>query len=352
MLTEIEPGVDTSDRISLLDTVPDWQKELRNAVRSVDELLRLLELKRGDLPWQPDDHPRFPVRIPASFVRRMQKGDPRDPLLLQVLPAALEKQTLPGYVADPLAEVGQSATPGLIHKYQGRVLILATETCAVHCRYCFRQHFPYGENRLSTDQWQRILDYLHADPSISEVIFSGGDPLSLSNNKLERLLTDLARVPHLTTLRLHSRTAVVLPSRLDQGLVTLLSQKRWRTLLVLHCNHARELNEEVAAALLPMRKAGVTLLNQAVLLSGINDQLNTQVELSQALFDQGVLPYYLHLLDPVAGAARFQTDDRAARELWQAMQAKLPGYLLPRLVRETPGETAKTWMNGSHERST
>lgn len=345
MLTEIEPGVDTPERISLLDTARDWQTELRNAVRSVDELLQLLKLDRSDLPWQPNEQPTFPVRIPLSFVRRMQVGNPLDPLLLQVLPVELEQQTRPGFVADPLAEISQSATPGLIHKYRGRVLLLATEACAVHCRYCFRQHFPYGDNRLSTNQWQHILDYLHADPSITEVIFSGGDPLSLSNTRLERLLQDLAEVPHLTTLRLHSRTAVALPSRLDRGLRALLSQKRWRTVLVLHSNHAQELNEEVADALRPLRQSGVTLLNQAVLLAGINDRLDTQLELSQTLFSQGVLPYYLHLLDPVAGAARFHIDDRAARSLWQAMQAELPGYLVPRLVRETPGKAAKTWMN-------
>lgn len=346
MLTEIEPGVDTSERISLRNTETDWQSELRNAVRSVDELLNALQLDRTMLPWLADDQAHFPLRVPMSFVHRMQAGNPLDPLLLQVLPLQLEQERRPGYVTDPLAEIGQAAAPGLIHKYRGRVLILATETCAIHCRYCFRQHFPYADNRLRSDQWQGILEYLRADTSISEIIFSGGDPLSLSNSKLERLLNDLAAIPHLTTLRLHSRTAVVLPSRLDSGLLALLSQKRWRTLLVLHSNHAQELSNEVANALLPLRQAGVTLLNQAVLLAGVNDRVDSQVALNQSLFNLGVLPYYLHLLDPVAGAARFQVDDQSALALWQKMQAELPGYLLPRLVRETPGEPAKTWMNG------
>ncbi|MHA7880399.1 MAG: EF-P beta-lysylation protein EpmB [Saccharospirillum sp.] len=345
MLTEIEAGVHTSGGNSLLATDAGDSSALHNSVRSVDALLRHVQLTRDDLPWLPHQSERFPLRVPMSFVERMQVGNPQDPLLLQVLPAASEQQAVPGFVADPLEEQESSRIPGLIHKYRGRVLIVATQACSIHCRYCFRQHFPYSEHRLSAEQWQRILDYLRADPSVSEVIFSGGDPLSLSNAKLDRLLSDLAAIPHLRTLRLHSRTAVVQPARLDSGLRTLLSQPRWQSVLVLHANHAQELNEDVARALAPFRGSGITLLNQAVLLAGVNDTAETQVALSRALFAIGVLPYYLHLLDPVAGAARFHVDDSQAQALWQTMQTQLPGYLLPRLVREAPGEPAKTWMN-------
>lgn len=345
MLTEIEPTVDSPDRISAVEVDMSWQRELREAVRSVPRLLELLELTPDDLPGNALEAATFPLRVPLSYVRRMQPGNPRDPLLLQVLPTETELAVQPGYVSDPLAEQAQAPAPGIIHKYRGRALLVTTQACAVHCRYCFRQHFPYADNRLSRDQWQGALDYLRAASDVHEVILSGGDPLSLTNKHLASLINDLEKIPHLTTLRIHSRTPIVLPSRLDTGFNELLARSRLQTVLVVHANHAHELNDEVRQALAPLRSQGVTLLNQAVLLRDVNDNLNAQKQLGHSLFACGVLPYYLHVLDPVQGAAHFDVPDTEARQLWQQLQAELPGYLVPRLAREVPGKAGKTWIN-------
>lgn len=324
--------------------IPAWQREMAAAVANVDELLALVELAAEDFPAPFADALAaardFPLRVPHSFVRRMRRGDPDDPLLLQVLPLAAEKAPpAPGWSRDPLAEMAAAAVPGLLHKYRGRALLVVTGACAVHCRYCFRRHFPYAEQR---PDWQRALDYLAADDSIEEILLSGGDPLALADEKLARLAEDLARIPHLRRLRVHSRVPIVLPSRIDDALLSWFSPgERWQTVMVLHANHAREIDGEVTAAVSRLRRAGVTVLNQSVLLRGVNDQASSLVDLSRALFESGILPYYLHLLDRVEGAGHFAVEEDTARSLTRALLQQLPGYLVPKLVREEPGAPSK-----------
>lgn len=351
MLTEFGSSVDSPRIISSTGYSDSWstpwQQQLKEAVRSVPELLRLVSLSEHPIAARTDQEPHFPIRVPLSYIRRMTPGDPNDPLLLQVLPQRIERQPNAGFTDDPLQEQQHNPVPGLVHKYPGRALLITTQACAVHCRYCFRQHFPYADNRLTSRQWQPVLDYLRQRPDIHEIILSGGDPLSLDNKALTELVDALEQIPHLTTLRFHTRTPIVLPARIDSGLLDLLEGTRLNTVMVLHANHARELNSELHPALTALRTTGTILLNQTVLLRGINDRVDTLVELSHALFNQGVLPYYLHVLDPVAGAAHFDTPDSEARRLWQQLQAQLPGYLVPRLVREVPGDEHKRWINST-----
>ncbi|WJW76245.1 EF-P beta-lysylation protein EpmB [Thiohalobacter sp. IOR34] len=319
---------------------PAWQRALAEAISDPAELLRQLGLPPE--PGAAIGHGLFPLRVPRGFVARMRPGDRRDPLLLQVLPVAEEAAATPGYCTDPLQELEAMPLPGLLHKYHGRVLLTATGACAVHCRYCFRRHFPYAQANPAAGQWRPILDYLRADASIHELILSGGDPLSLSDRRLAELAEALATLPQMRRLRIHSRLPVVLPERVDAALLDWLARIPLQTVLVVHCNHANELDATVGAALAALRDAGVTLLNQAVLLRGVNDNLEAQTALAEALFAAGVLPYYLHQLDPVQGAAHFAVADNAARQLHEALRARLPGYLLPRLVREHPGHPAKS----------
>ncbi|HVS03363.1 MAG TPA: EF-P beta-lysylation protein EpmB [Thermoanaerobaculia bacterium] len=321
--------------------IPDWQRELRRAVATTGELLELLRLDPALLPAGIGAGRDFPLRVPRGFVARMRPGDPRDPLLLQVLPRGEELLAVPGFGPDPLQETRQSALPGLIHKYQGRVLLIASGACAVHCRYCFRRHFPYGDHQPWGEGWGEAIRYLAGDPSLREVILSGGDPLTASDARLAALAGALAAVPHLERLRVHSRLPVVLPERVDEGLLSWLTGTRLRPVMVIHANHPRELDDAVRAALTRLRRAGVTVLNQAVLLAGVNDDVATLRQLSEALFATGVLPYYLHLLDPVAGAAHFTVSEKRARRLAARLAAELPGYLVPRLAREVPGASAK-----------
>ena len=333
--------------------VPAWQRALGEAVSSVGELLDLLELAPERLPphLRPSERPAdaaardFPLRVPRGFVSRMRPGDPADPLLLQVLPTAAELVAAPGYAADPLAEADQatavSPLPGVLHKYRGRALLLVTGACGIHCRYCFRRHFPYGEHAAGGDGWRPVLDWLAASPGVEEAILSGGDPLAAGDEKLARLVAGLDAVPHLRRLRIHTRLPVVLPERVDAALAGWLGGTRLSTVVVLHANHHHELDAAVAMAIKRLRAAGATVLNQAVLLAGVNDSVAAQCELSRALFDAGALPYYLHLLDRVAGAAHFEVGEPRARELLRGVMAELPGYLVPRLVREVPGAPYK-----------
>ncbi len=321
-----------------------WRRSLAEAVTDPEELLALLGLA-ADPSAAAREVARalgqFPLRVPRGFVARMVPGDPADPLLRQVLPAARELEPAPGFTADPLGESRAAPAPGVLHKYRGRVLLLVTGACGVHCRYCFRRHFPYGESSLSAAGWERALAYIAADPTIKEVILSGGDPLTASDARLAELVRDLAAVPHLRRLRVHSRMPVVLPERVDDDLLAWLGGSRLQPVMVIHANHARELDPSVAAAMARLADAGVALLNQSVLLRGVNDRVEALADLSEALFDLGVLPYYLHLLDPVEGAAHFDVPEEEARRLIAALAARLPGYLVPRLVREVEGAGAK-----------
>ncbi|MGA8708906.1 MAG: EF-P beta-lysylation protein EpmB [Steroidobacteraceae bacterium] len=319
----------------------NWQRLLAQAVTDPHELLRLLELDPEPILAVLPAAAAFPLRVPRGFVRRMRRGDSNDPLLLQVLPRALELAERPGFSPDPLAEGAAVRAPGLLQKYFGRALLITTGACAVHCRYCFRREYPYAEAEQG-GRWQAALQTIAADPSIEEVILSGGDPLSLSDARLQQLSAALRAIPHVRRLRLHTRTPVVLPERVDDGLAGWLESLPWPTVIVLHANHANEIDASVRIAAARLRAAGATVLNQSVLLAGINDSLEALEALSHALWSAQVLPYYLHLLDRVRGTAHFEVTESRARVLVAQLAARLPGYLVPRLVRETAGAPAKT----------
>ena len=323
-----------------------WQKSLAQAIRDPAELLRALQLPTEFLAQAVAAGRRFPLCVPRSYLARMEPGNPNDPLLRQILPLGAELQTVPGFAVDPVGDLGAMPRPGLLHKYAGRVLLVTTGACAVHCRYCFRRHFPYGEANPAAGTWQPALEYIAADPSIEEVILSGGDPLSLSDRRLAALSAHLATIPHLRRLRIHTRHPVVLPERVDAALLEWLQADRLQKIMVIHANHPRELDASVMEALARLRTIGVTLLNQSVLLRDVNDSVTTLVELSERLFTAGVLPYYLHLLDRVAGAHHFDVPAAEAADLIQGLRVRLPGYLVPRLVREDAGAPCKTPVDG------
>lgn len=322
-------------------TTNAWQQQLAEAVRDPRELLALLELDTAQLPVSPAAMAQFALRVPRGFVARMNKGDPDDPLLRQVLPLADEMDQTPGFGTDPVGDHAAVLQAGLLQKYHGRVLIMTTAACAIHCRYCFRRHFPYQEQGGRSSLWQDICARIAADPSITEVILSGGDPLSLADAPLRQLVTGLEQIPHVQRLRIHSRQPIVLPARVDAGLLDWLGQVSLKTVMVVHGNHANEIDEEVRSALAGLASIGVTLLNQAVLLRGVNDDVASLCRLSEALFDAGVMPYYLHLLDRVQGAAHFEVDRAVAQGLVTAMRERLPGYLVPRLVEEVAQQAYK-----------
>ncbi|MCB1055686.1 MAG: EF-P beta-lysylation protein EpmB, partial [Acidobacteria bacterium] len=279
-------------------TLPSWQRSLATAVSDPFRLLELLDLPvglLGDRVRAEEARAHFPLRVPLAFVRRMRPGDPDDPLLRQVLPLDRETEPAPGFVTDPLAESVALPVPGLLHKYRGRALMVVTGACGVHCRYCFRRHFPYGEASPGRSAWDGALSYLAEDPAIEEVILSGGDPLAVSDGLLAELAARLEAIPHLKRLRVHTRMPVVLPERVDEALLGWLDACRLRPVLVIHTNHPREIDDDVVAAMARLSGAGVLLLNQAVLLRGVNDREDTLRELSERCFEAGVLPYYLHL---------------------------------------------------------
>jgi L-lysine 2,3-aminomutase len=290
----------------------------------------------------PKDDAGFAMRVPRGFVHRMAHGDPRDPLLLQVLPQLAEMEAVPGFSRDAVGDLASRDAQGVLHKYQGRALLIASGSCAVNCRYCFRRHFPYGEEIAAAGAWRQALAHVAGDTSIEELILSGGDPLSLATNKLAELTDRLRALPHVRRLRIHTRLPVVLPERIDDAFTHWLEAVPLQKVVVLHANHAREFNGEVDEACLRLRDAGATVLNQSVLLAGVNDTAEALIALSERLFAAGVLPYYLHQLDRVQGAAHFEVDDARALALVQAMRERLPGYLVPRLVREEQGEASKT----------
>lgn len=317
-------------------------------MRNPHELARILRL---DLPPAAELQAvtaKFPMRVPRGFAAQMQVGHADDPLLRQVLPQLAELEEVEGFSADPLAEQAALVAPGVLHKYQGRALFIASATCAVHCRYCFRREFPYPEQQASPEHWQTALAYVRGERSLREIILSGGDPLMLSNQRLGELMSAFEDIPHLQRLRIHTRVPIVLPERVDTGLVELLAQSRLQRVIVLHANHPREIAVSVPAALQRLAGAGATLLNQSVLLRGVNDTVETLAELSEVLFSNGVLPYYLHLLDPVRGTAHFAVKEECALAIMKALRQRLPGYLAPRLVREQAGELAKTLLEGGN----
>lgn len=318
-----------------------WQRAWRAAYTDPLALLRDLDLDRlaGEIALPGPGE--FPLRVPRGFVARMRRGDPADPLLRQVLPLDLERRTVAGFGLDAVGDAAARAAPGVIRKYRGRALLIATGSCAVHCRYCFRRHFPYAEETAAGDRWRGAVAWLRQHPDVDEVILSGGDPLSLATGKLAELTAALAELPTVRRLRIHTRLPIVLPERVDAGLVAWLRALPWPVVVVVHANHAREFDAAVDAALRALRAAGATLLNQAVLLAGVNDDADALADLSERGFGAGVLPYYLNLLDRVAGTAHFEVEAARAVALHEALRCRLPGYLVPRLVRETAGAPYK-----------
>jgi EF-P beta-lysylation protein EpmB len=284
---------------------------------------------------------QFSLLVPREFAALVERGNPHDPLLLQVLPQATETESATGFSQDPLGEQSTCMQPGLLHKYAGRVLWITTAACAIHCRYCFRRHYPYSEAATDEKGWHRALQQVSSDPSISEFILSGGDPLMLTDERLAQMVADLEAIPHLMRLRIHSRLPLILPQRITDGLVDIFTNTRLQSLLVTHCNHAREISPEVAPAMARLREAGVTILNQAVLLRGVNNSTEALCELSNALFKANIMPYYLHLLDRVAGAAHFALPLEEAKRLQQSLWQHLPGYLVPKVVYEQIGAKSK-----------
>ncbi|MCG7584050.1 EF-P beta-lysylation protein EpmB [Photobacterium sp. OFAV2-7] len=319
----------------------NWLNDLANAISDPFLLLKTLEI--DPTPWESGLAARklFALRVPMSFVERMEVGNPYDPLLRQVLPLEEEFEVHSGYSLDPLEEQ-DNAIPGLLHKYKNRVLMIVKGGCAVNCRYCFRRHFPYEDNKGSKRHWQTALDYIATQPEVNEVILSGGDPLMAKDHELQWLIEKIDQIPHIKRLRIHSRLPVVLPARINEQLCMLLKQSRLQTVLVTHINHANEINDEFRQAMTKIKQANVTLLNQGVLLRGVNDSVGALSQLSEALFDAGILPYYLHVLDKVQGAAHFMVDDEQARKLIAGLLENVSGYLVPRLTREIGGRNSKT----------
>ena len=323
---------------------PAWQRALQEAVTDPAELLDLVGLGAEWLEPARAAARQFPLRVPRGFVARMRRGDPHDPLLLQVLPLGAELDEVAGYHKDPVGDLAALAGPGLLQKYAGRALLVATGACAVNCRYCFRRHFPYEQENASRDAFGPALDVIRSDASLGEVILSGGDPLTLGDRRLAALFGALHGIAHVRRVRVHSRLPIVLPERIDDGFLGAWSGLRLQKVVVVHANHAREIDDAVRTAIARLRAADTTVLNQAVLLRGINDRAQDLVDLSEALFDAGALPYYLHALDPVAGAAHFDLPVEVAQRLLGQVASRLPGFLVPRLVREEPGAPAKTML--------
>lgn len=321
--------------------IPAWQRTLARALTDPGALLERLALPASLLPAARRAATLFPLRVPEPFLSRMRPADLDDPLLRQVLPLGAEATARRGYVTDPLAEAQAQVVPGLLRKYAGRALLITTAACAVHCRYCFRRHYPYADSHAGGSRLDAALAQLRQDPTLHELILSGGDPLTLPDARLADLAVRAGEIAHLRTLRVHTRLPVVVPERVDDALVAWLAETRLRTVVVIHANHAREIDADVAGAVQRLRGAGATVLNQAVLLAGVNDSAQALIDLSQRLFEAGALPYYLHLPDRVAGTAHFAVGARRARVLIDDVRARLPGYLVPRLVREVPGLPSK-----------
>ena len=324
-----------------LSAAPGWKRLLASAIRDPHELLEML-----DLLSEPNKHrvyfpDTFKLLVPVSYVKRMKKGDWNDPLLKQVLPTLDENKKVAGFVSDPVGDLNATVSAGLLHKYQGRVLLVATGACPVHCRYCFRQHFPYADNLIEKSYWQKTLSQIERDSSIHEVILSGGDPLILSDDRLQKMCSDIARVAHVKTIRFHSRVPVFLPERIDSLFLSWVADLPVKKVMVVHANHANEIDQTVGQAFHDLTMAGFVLLNQSVLLKGVNDDMTTLKGLSIRLFDFGVLPYYLHQLDRVEGAAHFEVSKSRAIKLMDSLKDALPGYLVPKYVEEISGKRSK-----------
>ena len=323
----------------------NWQTQLARAFTDIEALCEYLQLSANELNLSPDATKQFPLRVPLVFASRMEKGNPLDPLLLQVLPVGEELQFYPGFSDDPVGDLNAVKQIGLLHKYHGRVLLINTGACAIHCRYCFRRNFPYADLQLNKQQENDVIQTIQNDPSIQEVILSGGDPLVLNDARLARLFDALAEISTVKRIRIHTRLPIVLPARVTDELVALLKNSPKKVIVVVHCNHANEIDDDVAQAFQRLKSAGVTLLNQSVLLRGINDEAMALCDLSERLFEAGALPYYLHFLDKANGTGHFQVSEKEALALLTAVQNRLSGYLVPKLVTEQAGQLAKQFLH-------
>jgi len=337
IITQIDPQLHLCDENS-------WQKDLRQVITDPKKLLTLLDINTDDYLQHFKARQLFPVRVPLPFIKRMKKGDFNDPLLKQVMPLSSEFVVTDGFFTDPLQE-HDTVAEGLLHKYKNRVLMIVKAGCAINCRYCFRRHFPYQENSPNKQRWQQALNYITDHTEISEVIFSGGDPLMASDEHLAWLIKQVAAISHVKRLRIHTRLPVVIPNRITRDLVDLLRHSRLKSTMVFHINHSNEIDTNFIKAVEPLRDARIPLFNQSVLLKDVNDNAETLIKLSERMFDNGIIPYYLHLFDSVQGAAHFDVKEEKAIRIANEMLAALPGFLMPRLVREIAGQTNKTPIN-------
>ena len=317
-----------------------WQAVLANAITEVGELCRLLDLPPR-LAQVSSRAGGFPLLVPRPFLSRLRRGDPLDPLLLQVLPQELEEAEHPRFSRDPLGEARSTAPAGGLQKYQGRLLMVTVGQCGVHCRFCFRRHFPYTKGPPRLPRWAQVLQAVQRDLSLREVILSGGDPLTLDDDELAWLVERIAGIEHVKRLRVHTRMPIVIPQRVTEGLIRVLRSTRLVPLMVVHVNHPAEIDSAVAGALATLVDHGIPLLSQSVLLRGVNDSADVLCALFERLVELRVMPYYLHQLDPVAGAAHFEVPEDRGRALMAEVRCRLPGYAVPRYVRETPGAPCK-----------
>ncbi|QLD33004.1 EF-P beta-lysylation protein EpmB [Mannheimia varigena] len=320
---------------------PLWLTELAQAFNNPIDLLQFLNLNPADFEADIAARKLFALRVPRAFAEKMEKGNPNDPLFLQAMSLQAEFVETEGFVADPLEEQ-QSPAPNILHKYHNRLLFMVKNSCAINCRYCFRRHFPYDEVKSGKAVWAESLLYIAAHSELEEVIFSGGDPLMAKDSELDWLLNEIEQIPHIKTLRIHSRLPVVIPNRITAELCDRLSQSRLNVVLVTHINHANEIGAQFAEKMEKLKNAGVVLLNQSVMLKGINDNAQTLKTLSDRLFEVGILPYYLHLFDKVSGASHFYIEDEQAVGIYRELQKITSGYLVPKLAREIANEPNKT----------
>lgn len=320
----------------------DWLLEIKHAIKDLDTLAEKLNLNLTSVLTGKHAHKAFQLMVPMPYLERIEKGNLNDPLLRQILPIDEEMKQVEGYVTDPLAELDHNPKKALVHKYSSRILVITSGSCAINCRYCFRRHFPYGDNHLAPAEWDSLLSYIQTHPQINEVILSGGDPLMMKDKQLSQLISRLEALPQLKRLRIHTRLPVVIPSRINNELLNWASQTRLKVIMVLHINHANEIDGKVIEACSKLAKIGVRLLNQGVILKNVNDTAEAQIALSEALFDADILPYYMFTLDPVEGASHFDITIDQAQQLMGQVAANLPGYLVPKLAKEIPGKTAKT----------
>lgn len=319
----------------------NWQQQLTEAFNNLEDLCRYLHLAPDDLPVSLAAAENFPLRVPLSFAASIEKGNPHDPLLRQVLPVNEELAVYPGFSHDPVGDLASVSQTGVLHKYHGRVLLINTGSCAINCRYCFRRNFPYAELQLSKQKEEAAIQAIQNDVGISEVILSGGDPLLLSDSRLTRLIRQLDGIEHLQRIRIHTRLPVVLPARITDELINTLKLSPKQVIVVTHCNHANEINQRVISACKLLKNSNIALFNQAVLLKGVNDNAEVLTKLSERLFGLGIIPYYLHLLDKATGTGHFEVSESEALALIRELQTALPGYLVPKLVKEQAGAASK-----------